>query len=174
MFLITSPMSFLLPTVLSCLIVGVADGDTLTARCDTPHLEHPYQQERVRLTGIDAPERGQAFARRSRQSLSELAHGRQARLECGKRDRYQRLVCDVYVTPSSAVHGPKTLDVGLAQVEQGLAWWYRAYSREQTPIQRLRYERAEARARGQGLGLWHDANPIPPWDYRRRSRSRQR
>lgn len=164
-------MSLLLPAILSCLIVGVADGDTLTARCDTPDLEHPYQQERVRLTGIDAPERGQAFARRSRQSLSELAHGKPARLECGKRDRYQRLVCDVYVTPASAVHGPKTLDVGLAQVERGLAWWYRAYSHEQTPVQRLRYERAEARARDQGLGLWRDPNPVAPWNHRRRPRS---
>lgn len=167
-------MSFLLPAVLSCLIVGVADGDTLTARCDTPAVEQPYQQERVRLTGIDAPERGQAFSRRSRQALSDLAYGKPARLECGKRDRYQRLVCDVYVAPGAGRQGPKTLDVGLALVQQGLAWWYRAYSHEQTPIQRVRYERAEDQARGQGLGLWRDPDPTPPWDYRRRARTRKR
>lgn len=167
-------MSFLLPAVLSCLIVGVADGDTLTARCDTGSVQQPYQQERVRLTGIDAPERGQAFARRSRQAMSDLAYGKQARLECGKRDRYQRLVCDVYVTPGPGAYGPRTRDVGLALVEQGLAWWYRAYSHEQTPIQRLRYERAEARARSQGLGLWRDPNPTPPWDYRRRPKASRR
>lgn len=167
-------MSFLLPAVLSCLIVGVIDGDTLTARCDTPGVEQPYQQERVRLTGIDAPERGQAFSSRSRQAMSDLAYGKPARLDCGKRDRYQRLVCDVYVAPKARPDGLPSVDVGLALVQQGLAWWYRAYSHEQTAAQRVRYERAETRARNQGVGLWQDPDPTPPWDYRRRPKASRR
>ena len=61
-----------------------------------------------------------------------------------------------------------------ALVQQGLAWWYRAYSHEQTAAQRVRYERAETRARNQGVGLWQDPDPTPPWDYRRRPKAARR
>ena len=57
---------------LLCLIVGISDGDTLTARCPAADPAHPYQQVRVRLAEIDAPESRQAFGQRSKRHLSDL------------------------------------------------------------------------------------------------------
>src|SRR5215470_3852924 len=90
-------------------IVGIADGDTLTL-LDSAHTSH-----RIRLDAIDAPERTQPYGQRSRQSLADLAHGRQARADCAKQDRYGRAVCRVTV---------EGVDVGLEQVRRGLAWHY--------------------------------------------------
>lgn len=157
----------MLAEVLICLVVGVSDGDTLTARCPTADVAHPYEQVRVRLAGIDAPERRQPFGARAKQALSDLVYRREARLECRKRDRYGRSVCDVWVAPASALDGPQTLDAGLAMVTQGMAWWYRHYAREQTPEARGQYEYAEAEAKARRVGLWQDAAPVAPWEFRR-------
>jgi endonuclease YncB( thermonuclease family) len=59
-------------------------------------------------------------------------------------------------------------DVNLAQVESGMAWWYRKYQNEQTPQQRADYEQAEVSAKAGRLGLWSDTNPLPPWEWRGR------
>ncbi|WP_326538503.1 thermonuclease family protein [Pseudorhodoferax sp.] len=149
-----------------CLVVGVSDGDTLTARCGEPGA---YQQIKVRLSGIDAPEKRQAYGERARQALAALTFQHQARLDCAKTERYGRSVCSVWVAPATAPDGPKTLDAGLAMVTQGLAWWYRAYAREQTPEARGQYEFAEREARARRAGLWGDAEPTAPWDWRHSS-----
>lgn len=65
--------------------------------------------------------------------MSDLVYMKDVDLDCIKTDRYGRSVCKVMVTPASAPRGPKTLDAGLAMFTVGMAWWYRAYSREQTP-----------------------------------------
>lgn len=147
-----------------CLVVGVSDGDTLTARCGEPGS---YQQVKVRLSGIDAPEKRQLHGERARQALATLTFHRWARLDCQKIDRYGRSVCNVWVTPDAASNGPKTLDAGRAMVTQGMAWWYRACAWEQAPEARGQYEFAEQEARARRAGLWHDADPTPPWDWRR-------
>ena len=149
-----------------CLVVGVLDGDTLTARCGEPGS---YEQIRVRLAGIDAPERRQAYGERARQHLAGLAFQRWAELECGKGDRYGRSVCLVRVAPASRPDGPATLDVGLSMVSAGMAWWYRAYAREQAPEDRGRYEAAELAAQALRAGLWADPGPVPPWEWRKLS-----
>jgi endonuclease YncB( thermonuclease family) len=151
-----------------CLVVGVSDGDTLTARCGQPGS---YQQIRVRLGGIDAPESRQAFGQRAKQALSDLTFQRWAELDCPKQDRYGRSVCTVWVAPSSAPDGPQTLDAGLAMVTQGMARWYRAYAREQTPQARGQYEFAEQEARAKRAGLWRDPAAVPPWEWRRQQRA---
>jgi endonuclease YncB( thermonuclease family) len=61
-----------------------------------------------------------------------------------------------------------TRDVGLDQVREGMAWWYRDYAHEQTPEDRKAYESAEDDARIARRGLWQDKAPIPPWKWRRR------
>ncbi|PZP91153.1 MAG: nuclease [Variovorax paradoxus] len=147
-----------------CLIVGVSDGDTLTARCGEPGA---YQQIKVRLSGIDAPEKRQAYGERARQALAALTFQRWARLECRKTDRYGRNVCAVWVAPSSSPDGPQTLDAGLEMLTVGMAWWYRAYAREQAPEDRGRYEATEQAAKAQRTGLWADPGPVPPWEWRR-------
>lgn len=145
-------------------IVGVTDGDTITI------LEASKQQHRIRITGIDAPEKGQAFGERSKQNLSAMAFQKDVRLECRKTDRFKRKVCKVWVQPADCLTCGKTLDVGHAQVIAGLAWWYRAYAKEQSFDDQGRYESAEDEARLRKQGLWRDKEPVPPWEWRRKQR----
>ena len=134
-------------------VVGVTDGDTITV------LDADRDQHKVRLAGIDAPEKKQPFGQRSKEHLSDLVFGKDVTLLCGKVDRYGRDICVVYI-------GGK--DANLAQVEAGLAWWYRKYAKEQTAQQRVDYEAAETRAKAARRGLWADAEPVPPWEWRHR------
>ncbi len=105
-------------------VVAVSDGDTITV------LDPDKKQHKVRINRIDAPEKGQAFGDRSRQSLAQIAHGKDARIECHKTDRFGRAVCKVWVQPLDCPRCGKTLDVGLAQISVGLAWWFRRYADE--------------------------------------------
>ncbi|MNV15186.1 hypothetical protein D3C71_1059020 [compost metagenome] len=150
-----------------CLVVGVSDGDTITARCGEPGA---YEQVKVRFNGIDAPEKKQPFGQRAKQALSDLVYMKDVELDCPKTDRYGRSVCRVHVAPASAPHGPMTVDAGLAMITLGMAWWYRDYAREQTPQERGQYEFAEAEARAKRVGLWRDADPVPPWAWRKAQR----
>lgn len=99
-------------------VVSVADGDTITI------LDASKSQHRIRLSGIDAPEQGQAFSKRSKENLSRWAFNRDVVVEWNKKDRYGRLVGKVLVDGH---------DVNLEQVRAGLAWWCRFYANEQTP-----------------------------------------
>ena len=150
-------------------VVGVTDGDTVTV-LDTAKAQH-----KVRLAGIDAPEKGQPFGERSKENLSRLVFGRDVRVDWHKRDRYGRLVGTVWVvSPDMPCIGkpdcPKNLDAGLAQLTVGLAWHYRKYAHEQEPQQRGQYAFAEEEARVKRAGLWRDPNPVPPWEWRRLSK----
>ncbi|MDM0053917.1 thermonuclease family protein [Variovorax sp. J22R115] len=170
-FLLTLVLTFPLGAFANpstCLVVGVLDGDTVKARCEVPG---GYEEIKVRLNGIDAPEKSQPFGERAKQAMSDLVYMKEARLDCFKTDRYGRSVCKVMVAPASAPNGPKTLDAGLAMVTIGMAWWYRAYAREQSPQGQGQYEFAETEARAKHLGLWRDVQPTAPWDWRRRQRS---
>lgn len=151
-----------------CLVVGVSDGDTITARCGEPGA---FEQVKVRLNGIDAPEKKQPFGERAKQAMSSLVYMKDVELDCFKTDRYGRSVCKVMVAPASAPDGPLTLDAGLVMVTLGMAWWYRAYSREQTPQERGQYEFAENEAKAKRVGLWRDAGPVAPWDWRKERRA---
>lgn len=133
-------------------VTAVHDGDTVTV------LDDVRAQHRVRLAGIDAPERGQAFGANARDNLARLVHGRRVAAVCHKRDRFGRDVCNVFVDAR---------DVGLEQVRGGLAWWYRDYAREQRVEERASYAAAEDEARSARRGLWRDANPQAPWAWRR-------
>jgi endonuclease YncB( thermonuclease family) len=143
-------------------VVGVSDGDTITV------LDASKTQHKIRLAGIDAPEKGQDFGQRSKESLSELVFAKQVRIEWTKEDRYGRKVAKVWVadTNCAAVSCPKTLDAGLAQITVGMAWWYRKYAREQSVEDQTRYGFAQTEAQERRAGLWRDAAAIPPWDWR--------
>jgi len=136
-------------------VVAIADGDTLTL------LDLNNRQYRIRLNGIDAPEKRQPYGNRSRKKLSRLVFGRNVPAECSKRDRYGREVCKVL---------DGSVDAGLEQIRAGYAWWYRAYAKEQSAEDQAAYERAEERAREAKRGLWKDPKPVPPWDFRRERR----
>ena len=154
------------PNVLEARVVGVTDGDTVTV------LDSNKVQHKIRLAGIDAPEKDQPFGSRSKQSLSNAVMGKDVRVEWSKQDRYGRLVGKVWVTPidlpcaRTAEPCPKTLDVNLAQLTVGLAWHYKEYAKEQSEEDRHRYAFAEQEARARRAGLWSEPDPTPPWDYR--------
>lgn len=133
-------------------VVGVADGDTITV------LDASKVQHKIRLAGIDAPEKKQAFGQRSKQSLSDLVFNKAVTVETNKRDKYQREVGKVLVDGT---------DANLEQVKRGMAWFYRQYQREQSPNDRRLYEAAEDAAKADKRGLWHDADPTPPWKFRK-------
>ena len=145
-------------------VVAVTDGDTIKV-LDTNQVQH-----KVRLTGIDAPERGQPFGTASRDYLASLVAGKEVRVESNKSDRYGRILGKVRVQPKNCPSCEKTLDANHAQLLAGMAWWYQYYAKEQPPEDRGRYEAAEDEARAIGRGLWSDPNPINPYDWRKGQR----
>lgn len=149
---------------LSCKVVGVTDGDTVTC------LTADRKQEKIRLQGIDAPESKQPFGQRSKQNLSDLVYGKSVTVKWNKRDRWKRTLGSVWVTPSDCPTCGHTLDVGAAQLSVGMAWWFRRYAKEQPVQQRHQYEFEETEAKARRAGLWGDSNPVPPWEWRSRER----
>jgi micrococcal nuclease len=146
-------------------VVGVTDGDTVTV------LDAVKAQQKIRLAGIDAREKGQPFGNRAKENLSRLVFGKDVRVAWRKKDRYGRLVGTVWVvSPNMPCIGkpdcPKNLDAGLAQLTVGLAWHYKKYAGEQETQQRGQYEFAEVEAKARRVGLWAYANPVPPWEWR--------
>jgi endonuclease YncB( thermonuclease family) len=151
-------------SVLEGIVVKIADGDTITV------LDSNIVQRRIRIAGIDAPEKGQPFGNASRKRLGELVARKEVRIEFYKHDRYGRIVGKVLVTPPDCPTCGKTLDVGLEQITMGMAWWYRKYAREQSFEDQGRYEFAEQEAEAKKAGLWQDKNPQPPWEFRKSRR----
>ena len=133
-------------------VIAISDGDTLTV------LDAGNTQHKIRLAGIDAPEKRQAWGERARQFLGVRVHQRLVQIEVGKKDRYGREVGKVLLDGQ---------DINLELLKSGLAWHYKAYEREQPPAERMTYAQAERSARARGLGLWGDAHPVAPWDFRK-------
>lgn len=146
-------------------VVGVHDGDSITV------LDDSRTQYKIRLSGIDAPELKQAFGTRSKQSLADMVYDKQVTVEREKPDRYGRIVGVVYIVGQVCIRGvscqESKTDTGLMQVASGMAWHYKQYAREQSPTDRERYATEEKQARDAKRGLWADANPVPPWEWRR-------
>lgn len=126
-------------------VVGVSDGDTITVLKD-------QEQVKVRLVEIDAPEKGQAYGNRSKQTLSELVLGKQVEIRERGTDRYGRTLGHI---------NQSGLDVNAEMVRRGMAWVYVKYARDRGLSQ------IEVEAREQRRGVWADKNPIPPWEWRR-------
>ena len=125
-------------------VVGITDGDTIS-------VMREGRSVRVRLEGIDCPERGQDFGQRAKQFTSEMAFGKDAVVEVRDVNRYGRLVARVSVGGE---------DVSLALLRSGLAWHYTKYSRDP------KLAEAEIAAKAAKLGLWSRPAPTPPWEFR--------
>lgn len=119
-------------------VVGITDGDTLTV------LDASHQQHKIRLMGIDAPERKQPFGERARQNLAHLAFAQEVTVQWRKKHR-NRLIGKVLVNG---------VDVSLEQIKSGMAWWYEAYRKDQTERDRILYSAHEADARRSRIGVW--------------------
>ena len=135
------------------LVVGVADGDTITV------LDQQKNTYKIRLQGIDAPEKKQAFGEKSKQSLHDLVHGKQVRIEYDKEDKYGRIVGKITLDD---------LDICLQQLVLGMAWHYKKYENEQSVPDRVVYNGAELKSKSLKLGLWADETPTPPWEFRKK------
>ncbi len=133
-------------------VVALADGDTITV------LDTDRRQHKVRLAGIDAPEKRQPFGTQSKGSLAEMVFRQQVVVEWSKRDRYGRIIGKVMIG---------RLDVCLEQVRLGMAWHYKRYAPEQSAADQAAYAAAELDARRARRGVWRDAAPVPPWEFRR-------
>ena len=142
---------------LSGKVIRVSDGDSITV------LDSANQQYKVRVMGIDAPEKGQPFGTKSRESLSSMVAGRHVTVAWQKKDRYGRVLGVVFADGR---------DVGLIQIERGFAWHYKAYQRDQSTKAARGYAEAEDAARTARRGLWADRNPVPPWEYRKAGRAK--
>jgi len=138
-------------TLLSGTVTAVHDGDTLT-------LSTGNATEHIRLQGMDAPELAQAFGDAARQALIQQVLHHPVRVAYTQRDRYDRLLGQVFTSDCT--------DVNQQMLNQGMAWFYTAYACELESPRRSRYESAETQARAQGLGLWHQAQPLAPWVFR--------
>jgi endonuclease YncB( thermonuclease family) len=126
-------------------VVGVTDGDTITV------LDSSKTQHKIRLNGIDAPESSQAFGARAKQALSDKVFGKQVRVDWKERDRYDRILGDVYVDDRH---------INVDMVQEGWAWHFKKYSSDEN------LAGTEVAARVARRGLWTDPNPVPPWEFR--------
>ena len=133
-------------------VVGVTDGDTIKV------LTAEKQLLRGRIAFLDTPELGQAFGRRAKQAMSQLVFGKDVELRFHTVDRYGRIVAMVFVDGQ---------DAGLELVKEGLAWAYAKYLPEASLDIQRSYTAAEAAAQAARIGLWADAHPQPPWEFRK-------
>jgi len=129
----------------------VFDGDTIDV------VDDKGRQFRVRLSGIDAPERGQPFAQRSGESLRRLLSGGPLSVDAVSVDRYQRLLAKVTCAGR---------DAGAEQIRSGLAWFY-PWTDSISASDRALYRGEEQAARSVHRGLWSDRDAVPPWQFRR-------
>jgi len=130
-------------------VIGVADGDTITVLRDK-------QPQKIRLYGIDCPEKRQPFGKRAKQFTSELVFGKVAEVEPVTTDRYGRTVAFVQV---------EKILVNEELIKAGFAWVYTKYCT--LPVCNDTWDGLELEARSNKQGVWQDSNVIPPWEYRR-------
>lgn len=140
------------PGTLTARVIAITDGDTIRV------LDSTNTEYRIRLQGINAPESHQAFYSESKQNLSALIFDKEVMIEKDKLDNYCRIVGRVLLDGR---------DIDFEQIKAGMAWHYKYYQDEQTPQQRTDYSQAEAEARAARRGLWQDANPVDPYQFRR-------
>jgi len=132
-------------------LVKVFDGDTVKLR----DLQGEFK---LRITDIDAPERNQAYGKKSRRALMQLCMGQDILVTAylTGMDKYQRYLGRLQCNG---------IDASLYLTQQGLAWHNFKYSNDRTIYQ------AQQQAAMQKIGLWQEANPIPPWIWRQRKRN---
>ncbi|WP_149277659.1 thermonuclease family protein [Pareuzebyella sediminis] len=128
-------------------VIKIADGDTFTLI-----FENNFEV-RVRLDGIDCPEKKQAFSNNAKLTLSDLIFGKMVRVKYEDKDRYGRVLGEVF---------EGDVNVNQEMVRRGYAWHFKRYSDD--PI----LSELELEAKENKVGLWTDPNPMPPWDYRKR------
>jgi len=128
-------------------VVKVIDGDTFDMIFEEKKI-------RVRMFGIDSPERGQAFNVKAKEFTASVIAGKEVSVIIRNKDRYGRFVCDVYLDDSTYVNAEI--------VKAGYAWHFTRYSDD------VQFAELQEEARDDKRGLWQDSNPVAPWEFRRR------
>jgi endonuclease YncB( thermonuclease family) len=141
------------------LVVAISDGDTITL------LTEDKRQLKIRLVGIDTPEKKQAFGTKARDHLASRIFKQDVEVDLRKKDQYGRHLGVIY---SGGV------DINQGMIQDGYAWFYKHYAKEQPKEEALRYAKAEADARSKQRGLWADPNPVPPWEFRKEAKEEAR
>lgn len=100
--------------------------------------------------------------------MAQLVFKMPVEVQWSKRDRYGRVIGKILVSAEDCKNSlcENKIDAGLFLINQGLAWHYKKYQKEQTKNDREAYSQAELLAREKKIGLWTDANPVAPWDFR--------
>jgi micrococcal nuclease len=145
-----SSISAVLASDFTGLVISVLDGDTI----EVLHKQHP---ERIRLSGIDCPEKGQQYGHQAKQATSTMVFGKEVLLQTYGRDRSGHILADVRL--------PDGTHVNHTLVKNGWCWWYRKYAPRNTELARL-----EKHAREAKTGLWISPTHVPPWEWRKRTR----
>ncbi len=131
------------PGIITGKVVSVLDGDTIEV------ITGNKTQHRVRLDGIDAPEKSQPFGKKSTKNLKKYIAGKVINVHYTKKDKYGRILGTIYLND---------MNINLQQIKDSFAWVYAKYCKKQS------YYDAEKYAKQKKIGLWSD--PIPPWKYR--------
>ena len=147
-------------------VVRVLDGDTIDV-----FQKSEQKTQRVRLSGIDAPEKNQPFGQRSRQLLSEMVVQRYVSVKESGKDRYGRILGDVirYDVPPGVPVIDMGVNVNEIMLVRGLAWAYRYHGKALNPG----YEQLEHSARHDHVGLWSESNNIEPWKWREQQKAQK-
>lgn len=132
-------------------VVRITDGDTFEM------LAAGNKKLRIRIHGIDAPEREQPFYRKSRDFLGSICFHKEVMIKVVEKDRWGRLVAHAFT--------PDGKSIGYQMVENGFAWHFTRYSRDPN------LKKLENSARSRKAGLWADKNPVAPWKWRRGSKT---
>jgi len=127
-------------------VIGIIDGDTI-------EVMHNGKAQRIRLQGIDCPEKGQAFGNNAKQAISALVFAMDVTIQIRGKDRYGRILGDVLLVDGT--------NVNHQLVKEGWCWWFRKYAPMDTELESLEKEGREAKK-----GLWADPAPVPPWAFR--------
>lgn len=127
-------------------VVSISDGDTLT-------VLQGNTQYKIRLNGIDCPEKSQAYGTKAKEFTSDLVFGKVVTVNIKEKDRYGRYVADIILEDGTVLNSEL--------VRNGFAWHYKQYSDDSSLAE------LEDAAKSQGVGLWADNSPTPPWEFRK-------
>jgi endonuclease YncB( thermonuclease family) len=125
-------------------VIGVKDGDTIEVLIDGKPMK-------IRLFGIDCPEKKQAYGTKAKDFTASLSFGKTVSIQSKGTDKYRRMLGFVFL--------PDGRNLNHELVKAGYAWRYK-YNKNNLLLM------LEAQARNKRLGLWADAKPIPPWEFR--------
>ena len=132
-------------------VIRVLDGDTIAV------MDKQRQSHKIRLAGIDAPEKKQPYGKKAKKVLTALLRNKRVCIEWHKQDRYKRKVGIVWLDQ---------VDINLQMLHQGLSWHFKKYAKEQSAENQRLYAAAERTSKSKVIGLWQEPDAIAPWDWR--------